>query len=92
MKPVDLLPAAQLEYDQSFGWYARQSTIAADRFERAVDEALRSIAADPERYVAVTLRHRACRVVQFPFRVIYRIEAERILVVAVAHAKRRPQY
>jgi hypothetical protein len=42
MKPVDLLPAAQQEYGQSFDWYARQSTIAAD----------------PERCVAFTPRHR----------------------------------
>ena len=92
MKPVDLLPAARQEYDQSFDWYAQRSTLAAERFERAVNEALRSIAADPERYAAVTPHHRACRVERFPYRVIYQIEPHRILVVAVAHAKRRPSY
>jgi len=29
---------------------------------------------------------------RFPFSVVYRVEARRILIVAVAHARRRPSY
>lgn len=92
MLPVDLLPAARRDYDASFDWYVQRSVVAAERFERAVDEALRSIGANPERFAAVKPNHRACRVERFPFRVIYRIEPHRVVVVAVAHAKRRPGY
>ena len=92
MKPVDLLPEAGRDFDESFDWYAERSANAAARFAAAVDEALRVVASDPERFAVVAPRHRACRVQGFPFRVIYRIEPECVVVVAIAHAKRRPVY
>ena len=92
MKPVDLLPLARQEFDASFDWYAERSAIAAERFTQAVDAAFGMIAAHPERFAAVSPNHRGCRVERFPFRVIYRVETDRILVVAIAHAKRRPNY
>jgi len=45
MKPVDYLPCARRDYDDSFDWYAKRSTIAAERFSNAVDAALKRIAA-----------------------------------------------
>ena len=33
-----------------------------------------------------------CPVKRFPFRIVFRVVENRILVVAVAHAKRRPGY
>jgi plasmid stabilization system protein ParE len=92
MKPVDLLPGARSDFDESFDWYAERSVLAAERFELAVDDALRRIAANPEKFAFVTTLHQACRVERFPFRVIYQVEPERIVVVAIAHAKRRPNY
>lgn len=92
MKPVDLLPAARRDYDESFDWYASRSLLAAERFERAVEKALRQISENPERFAMVGQDHRGCALERFPFRLIYRIDPERILVVAVAHAKRRPNY
>jgi len=70
----------------------QRSAIAAERFEKAVDDALRSIGENPKHFATVKPNHRGCRLERFPFRVIYRIEAHRILVVAIAHAKRRPGY
>jgi plasmid stabilization system protein ParE len=92
MKPVDYLPGARRDFDESFDWYAERSAVAAERFTAAVDAALREIAADPDRFERMDARHRGCTVKRFPFRVVYRIEPARILVVAVAHAKRRPGY
>jgi plasmid stabilization system protein ParE len=92
MIPVDLLPGARRDYDESFDWYAARSEVAAARFSNAIDAALATIASAPDRFAAVDSIHRECLVMRFPFRVVYRIEAKRILVVAVAHAKRRPGY
>jgi len=48
MKPVDYLPGARRDYDESFDWYAERSAIAAQRFSNAVDATLNRIAAiDP---------------------------------------------
>ena len=62
------------------------------RFAGAVDESLSAIAAQPERFAVIDDLHRACPVGRFPFRIVYRVVANRIVVVAMAHAKRRPGY
>jgi plasmid stabilization system protein ParE len=92
MMPVELLPAARVDYDESFDWYAGRSPAAARHFSRSVDEALRAIGENPEMFAAVDPVHRACLVKQFPYSIVYRIEPERIVVMAIAHAKRRPGF
>ena len=92
MKPVDYLPGARRDYDESFDWYAERSNIAAERFSNAVDAALERIATNPEWFAFIDTRHQECLVQRFPFRIVFRDEPTRVLVVAVAHAKRRPDY
>jgi plasmid stabilization system protein ParE len=92
MKPIDFLPGARLDFDASFDWYSERSATAAERFANAVDSALTRIASQPDLFAAIDARHRECLVRRFPFRIVYRVELERILIVAIAHAKRRPNY
>jgi plasmid stabilization system protein ParE len=92
MKPVDFLTGARLDFDASFDWYADRSAIAAKRFSIAVEAALRRIAHHPEQFARIDARHRECLVRRFPFRIVFRVEVSRIVVVAVAHAKRRPGF
>ncbi|MCE5303012.1 MAG: type II toxin-antitoxin system RelE/ParE family toxin [Planctomycetaceae bacterium] len=92
MPPIDFLPDAQRDFDESFHWYAERSKQAAVLFLDAVDAALSTIADDPQRFAAVDPLHHACPVKRFPFQIVYRIAAGRIVVVAVAHAKRRPNF
>ena len=92
MLPVDYLPGARRDFDASFDWYLERSAEAAARFANAVDAALTAVAADPERFAVVDQLHRQCPVRRFPFRIVYRVVENRVLVVAVAHAKRRPGY
>jgi plasmid stabilization system protein ParE len=92
MLPVDYLPDARCDFDESFDWYAKRSPEVATRFANAIDSALTAVAGDPERFVAVDEQHRECPIRRFPFRIVYRVAEGRVLVVAVAHAKRRPGY
>ncbi len=92
MLPVDFLPGARRDFDESFDWYAERSKQAAVRFVNAIDISLAAIAANPQRFAAVDKVHWECPVRRFPFRIIYRVVGDRIVVVAVAHAKRRPGY
>ena len=92
MLPVDYLPAARRDFDESFDWYAERSLSAALGFVDSVDAALSTISADSERFQAVDNVHRACPIKRFPFRIVYRVARDRIVVVAVAHAKRRPGF
>ena len=89
---VDYLPEARRDFDESFDWYAARSTQAAIQFAHAIDVALSAVVADPERFSAVDDLHRACAVRLFPFQIVYRVVDDRVVVVAIAHAKRCPGY
>lgn len=67
-------------------------TWTGDDFMAALDEALLRIVDGPLRWP--TDLHGARRVLlrRFPFTVIYRADADRVVVVAIAHQKRRPGY
>ena len=92
MLPIDYLSGARRDFDESFGWYRQRSARAAIRFADAVDEALKQVAAHPTRFVSSDGVHREYTVKKFPFRIVYRLTKNRVLVVAIAHAKRRPGY
>jgi plasmid stabilization system protein ParE len=89
---VDYFPEARLELESAFDWYLERSPRAADAFLREVERAVALIAAAPRiwpRFDADTQRY----VLQgFPYSVVYRAAGGRIVIVAVAHHKRRPQY
>ncbi len=92
MLPINYLPAAQRDFEDSFEWYAERSVVAAERFANAIDAALIRIAHDPHILSHVDRVHRECPVRKFPFRIIFRQLEDQILIVAIAHAKRRPNY
>lgn len=92
MPTVEYLRGARQDFDESFDWYAERSVPAAVRFAGAVDAALVRIAADPLQFASPDGIHRECPVKRFPYRVVYRIVEDCVLVVAIAHAKRRPGY
>lgn len=92
MLPVDYLPDARCDFDESFDWYAKRSARAAVGFLDAVDKAIDTIAAFPERFAPFDGLHRECLLARYPFRIVYRVAAGTIVVVAIAHAKRHPDY
>lgn len=89
---ISFHPEATVELEASADWYAERSPRAVRDFCVAVDVALASIEADPDRFVRIDDRHRSCSVQTFPFQIIFRHTEDRIHIVAVAHAKRRPGY
>ena len=92
MSQVDYLSGARRDFDESFDWYAGRSTQAAVRFAAAVDAALERVAANPTQFASPDGVHRECPLKKFPFRIVYRVADNRVLVVAIAHAKRRPGF
>jgi len=92
MLPIDYLSGARRDFDDSFDWYLERSAQAADRFANAVDAALIRVASSPTRFASRDGVHLECPVKKFPFRIVYRLIEDRVLVVAIAHAKRRPGY
>jgi plasmid stabilization system protein ParE len=92
MRSLRIIAEAEQDYQASFDWYAERSEQAALAFAEAVNRTQKIIEANPERFVNVDRRHHALAVKKFPFRIIYRIEVDEIVIVAVEHAKRRSFY
>jgi len=92
MAKIVLLPAAEADYQEALAWYHARSERAATRFEEAVERALIQITEAPARWPLCDPRHRLHRLKRYPYSIVYRSEGGSIVVVAVAHAKRRPGY
>jgi plasmid stabilization system protein ParE len=89
---VEVHPLAADEAEAAETWYRERNETAAMRFRRELDRAVELIAERPEAappYVGNTRRFLLRR---FPFFVVYRVFSQRVQIVAVAHAQRRPHY
>lgn len=81
------------EYREARDWYdARRPGLGRD-FAAEVDRAVVRVGDHPERWTRFRDRFRWVRLRRFPYRLYYAvIDAETVLVLAVAHTRRRPAY
>jgi plasmid stabilization system protein ParE len=80
------------ELEEALNWYAARSPNARSKFSAGVKQSIASIIKTPHRYLKLSHSHRACRVIGFPYQVIYRVAGDIVIVVAIAHTSRRPGY
>lgn len=88
--PVVLRSEARAEFDEAFDWYEQQRGGLGEAFAASAQEAFDYIAEGPERCEQVFQDGRRATLRRFPYSVLYRVEAEQILVLAVFHGKREP--
>ena len=89
---VRFLKLAQFEVDAAVAWYGSQSAGLETQFLDNLDMAVRRIAAYPFSYVEVEQGLRRCLFSRFPYGIIYGMDTDTIIVVAVAHLHREPRY
>jgi plasmid stabilization system protein ParE len=87
-----ILAQARREIDEAFNWYFERSADAAEAFLNEIGDSLAQIAVHPQLYPAYTRNTRRRILSGFPYSVIFQEKDDIVLVVAVAHAKRRPDY
>jgi toxin ParE1/3/4 len=86
------LPQAQAELLDGIAYYAAIGKDLGLRFELMVAQAVRSAVANPERGAPRSKNTRRWLVKDFPYSVLYRATEIEILIVAIAHQRRRPAY
>ena len=91
MKVVFLAPA-QSELDDAVDWYNRQAAGLGRELLDELDRAVRRALAFPLSYPEIEPGIRRCRLGRFPYGVLYGIDGDTLVVVAVAHLHRRPRY
>lgn len=92
MKPVRFHPHADTEMVHAAAWYETQQRNLGKRFLASVEDALNRIRLNPELYPRVADDVRRCLTRTFPFSVLFRIKQDMIVVVAVMHLHRDPDY
>lgn len=89
---VEVHPLAADEAEAAETWYRERNATAATRFRLELDRAVGLIADRPEAAAPYVGNTRRFLLRRFPFFVVYRVFSQRVQVVAVAHARRRPHY
>jgi len=85
-------PLAAAEYARAYSWYSARSTLAAERFEQAIEQAVRYVAMHPQAPPQCDERHRFCSTRRYPYGLVYRITPKGIRVIAVAHHRQLPGF
>ncbi len=92
MRAVRYLAPARLELVEAIQFYDRRSRRVARSFLAEVRGALDSLCELPEAAPVLCgeVRRKALR--KFPYSILFVVETDVLLVVAVMHGKRRPEY
>ena len=85
-------PEALEEYQEATFYYADRDPSLALRFVEAVEDVIRRILEAPQRWRVLDDDVRRCLTRVFPYGVLYTIEPDFILIVAVMHGSREPGY
>jgi plasmid stabilization system protein ParE len=85
-------PAAIAEGRAAAAWYRDRSESASLGFLAELDRAIERIQEAPERWPKYKHGTRRFLLRRYPFSVVYRVQAEALEVIAIAHGRRRPGY
>ena len=85
-------PEARLEYREAATFYeARRHGLGA-AFTREIEGVIEQILEAPDRWRLIEQDVRRCLAHIFPHGVLYTVESDFILIIAVAHGSRKPGY
>ena len=85
-------PDAFAEYEDAARYYSRCQDGLELRFIAAVEHAVQQIIEAPERWLVFEEDIRRCLTRVFPYAVIYSVETDYVLIIAVMHSHREPGY
>jgi plasmid stabilization system protein ParE len=80
------------EYAEAVQYYTEHRVEVAQAFINAIEDAVYQIRESPVRYAAIDEDVRRCMARKFPYVVLYTIEQDYILILAVMHCSREPGY
>lgn len=92
MPDIRLLLPAQRELDEAFDYYEEQRNGLGREFLEEVLSALKRIKLNPTAWAPFSNRTFRCVTKRFPYGIIYQVRDEMVLVIAIAHQHRKPDY
>jgi len=85
-------PEALADYEVAARYYAGCQEGLELRFMASVEAAVRRIADAPDRWSILEQDVRRCLTKVFPYAILYTIETDYVLIIAVMHCHRQPGY
>ena len=80
------------EAQDAYDWYEAQSMGTGERFIAELDEHINFIQRRPKGYPKWRSDYRKVTLIFFPYKVIYRVDGERVIIFSVFHNKRDPKH
>ena len=91
MMPV-LHPLARREFDEAADYYELRQPGLGGEFEDEVAVTIQRILCFPNAGTPFSRNTRRCLIRRFPYAILYQISEDKILIVAVMHVSRKPDY
>ncbi|PID76329.1 MAG: plasmid stabilization protein [Deltaproteobacteria bacterium] len=92
MNSVKFYPDAKEELISAIQYYENCQAGLGSRFRVAIELATQKILSSPFTYRTLKAPFRRYLVPKFPYSIVYSIEPNYILIIAIAHNKRKPHY
>jgi toxin ParE1/3/4 len=92
VKPYAFHPEASAEYVRASERYAAVAAELGGEFYEEIERLIMEVRRQPDRFFKSSPPARRALARRFPYSVVYLDEPDRIWIVAVMHAKRRPDY
>jgi plasmid stabilization system protein ParE len=92
MNSYSFHPEAHSEFKDAAIYYYKKSPSLASAFYTEVEKAIQKILEKPDLYRFIDEDFRRCMTKRFPYAIIYTIEKDYILILAVMHCSREPSY
>jgi hypothetical protein len=89
---VRFLKHAQLEVDNAVEWYNSKIYGLGTHFLDEIDRIIRRIVKYPLSSMKIENDIRRCQLSRFPYGIIYGVDSDTIIIIAVAHLHREPYY
>ena len=89
---IYFLEIAETELDDAFEWYEVQQKQLGKQFINELEAAIKRIIAYPEYNTLIDSEIRRCLIKRFPYGIFYKVNSEQIVIIAVAHLHRKPNY
>ncbi|TAN70992.1 MAG: type II toxin-antitoxin system RelE/ParE family toxin [Methylobacter sp.] len=86
-----LHPQAQEELEQAILFYKKQQAGLEKRFIEAVEDAINRACRNPLLYRTID-DVRKCRLLHFPYAIIFRTKSAQVEIIAIMHLRKQPNY
>jgi len=87
-----ILEQAELELDDAYDYYEYELEGLGQKFLEEFRGGINRILNHPYAWSPIQDKVRKCILKKFPYNIIYAIEEDLIIIIAVAHQHRRPDY